>query len=40
MAEVIITLGAFLAKGIAVCLMLASCAAIYLVESQSLTDKK
>lgn len=34
MAEMIFTVGAVLAKGLAVCLMLASCAAIYLVESR------
>ncbi len=33
MTEVIVTIGAFVVKGLAVCLMLASCAAIYLVES-------
>ena len=34
MAELIISVGAVLVKGLAVCLMLASCAAIYLVESR------
>jgi hypothetical protein len=39
MAEVIITLGAVLAKGLAVCLMLASCAAIYLIESRNVVEE-
>ncbi len=39
MAEMIFTLGSVLAKGLAVCLMLASCAAIYLVESRKLNEK-
>ena len=39
MAEMIISIGAVLAKGMAVCLMLASCAAIYLVESRKLNEE-
>ncbi len=39
MAEMILTVGAVLAKGLAVCLMLASCAAIYLVESRKLNEE-
>ena len=40
MAEMIFTLGSVLAKGLAVCLMLASCVAIYLVESQNLASRE
>ena len=36
MAEMIFTVGAVLAKGLAVCLMLAGCVAIYLVESRKI----
>lgn len=39
MAEVIITLGMCLAKGLAVCVMLAGCVAIYLVESHKLKEE-
>ncbi len=39
MAEMILTVGAVLTKGLAVCLMLASCAAIYLVESRKLNEE-
>lgn len=39
MAEIIFAVGAFVVKGLAVCLMLASCAAIYLVESRKLNEE-
>jgi hypothetical protein len=39
MAEVIITLGAFLAKGLAIGVIVASCAAIYLLESRSVAKE-
>ena len=39
MAEMIISIGAVLTKGLAICLMLASCAAIYLVESRKLNEE-
>ncbi len=39
MAEMIISIGAVLAKGLAVCVMLAGCVAIYLVESRELKEE-
>lgn len=39
MTEIIITVGTFLAKGLAVALMFATCAAIYLVESRSFKEE-
>jgi len=39
MAEMIISIGAVLAKGMAICLMLAGCVAIYLVESRKLNEE-
>ena len=39
MAEIIITVGVVMAKGMAVALMFATCAAIYLVESRTLKEE-
>ena len=39
MAELIISVGGALAKILAVCVMLASCTAIYLVESRTLGEE-
>ena len=40
MMDIIFTVGAFVAKCLAVCLMLASCVAIYSVESRGLSEKE
>lgn len=39
MAEVMISVGIFLAKALAICAMLAGCVAIYLVESCQLNKE-
>lgn len=39
MADIIISVGAFLAKGLAIAFMFATCAAIFLVESRNLKEE-